>query len=63
MKIRAKLTLWASKEPVTIIGFVSRYNETYAVIVNSNKTVSSVPLCELEIIDEDYIPKETQLCQ
>ena len=58
MRIRAKLTLWASNEPVTIIGFVSNYNETRAVVVNSNGAVSSTPLCGLEILDEDYIPKE-----
>ena len=58
MRIRAKLTLWASNEQVIIIGFVSNYNETQAVVVNSNGAITSTPLCGLEILDKDYIPKE-----
>ena len=49
MKIKAKTKHGL---PVTIVGFVCRYNTTYAVVVGQNGRMDDFPLDSLTVVDE-----------
>lgn len=48
MNIRAKT---CSGREVTIVGFVCKYNKTYAVIINEGGILTDYPIGDLTAID------------
>ena len=54
MKIRAKVTYSAVlSEVVTIIAFVTKYDCTYAVTVDSRGKLSDYPIEDLTVLEND----------